>query len=328
MSQNDFEKGLKMSNSNYSANSTNQTDGNTNINIAILSCYIFVDACAFVGNVLVCLAVYRSVSLRTITNMFMVSLAVTDLLMAVLVMPFSVAESMGETWQDVYFSCQYYGYVGYTLGGVSVLTLTLVAVNRYICVARPILYKNLYTKQNSLIMIACTWAITVIFLFGFGWLLVKMEFHFHDNVCVPRFQSPYWDIFVSLASLFFIIAPSLVITVCYARVFCIVRHHSMAVAANLQQSGNTAPNVREAKFTNIFVFVLVAYFVCWLPPFIWHVLLYTGRITTEKFVDGDDYTIILPVYLNSAVNPVIYAAMSKQFRKEFASIVCCCLSSD
>lgn len=313
-----------MNNSTFSETLKNQTTGRKELNAAALSCFLLVNLLALFGNIFMCLAVYRSLALRSITNMFMISLAVTDLLMAVLVMPFSVIAAMGEPWPDRSISCQYYGYVGYSLGGISALTLALVAVNRYVCVARPIMYKNIYTKHNTLAFIASAWVFTAIFLFAIGWVLFKMKFHLHDNVCIPHSPSAYWTLYVVFASIFFTVGPSLAISVSYTKIFCIIRHHRTAVGTSLQQGRSHNQNIREINVTKTFFCVLIAYYVCWLAPFIWHVMLYSGKITTLKYVEANDYAVILPVYLNSAVHPFIYAVMSKQFRREFLRLVCCC----
>ena len=88
-------------------NSSQQPNAWTNISVATATrgtTLIIVESCIFVllniaalaGNSLVCLAFYRNPSLRTVTNYFVLSLAITDLSMAVLVLPLDAASSIAD----------------------------------------------------------------------------------------------------------------------------------------------------------------------------------------------------------------------------------------
>ena len=119
----------------------------------VKSCiFLSLDLTAFVGNALVGVALYRNTSLRTITNTFVLSLALTELLMAVLVMPIIASTSLAEEWIVGSFSIEIYGYCSHILAGTSLLTVTLVAVNRYLRVVRPTLYLKLFSKKSSTVM--------------------------------------------------------------------------------------------------------------------------------------------------------------------------------
>ena len=66
---------------------------------------IFLDLAALVGNSLVCLAFYRKPSLRTVTNYFVLSLALTDMSIAVLVIPLNISGSVANKWIAGEFGC-------------------------------------------------------------------------------------------------------------------------------------------------------------------------------------------------------------------------------
>ena len=110
--------------------------------------YIILGLIAFVGNSLVCIAICRNSSLRTITNNFILSLALTDLLLTVFVLPMKTTSSVANRWIAGDFGCIIDGFSGYILLGISSLTLML-AVNKYSLVVRPNSYRRV-TRRNAL----------------------------------------------------------------------------------------------------------------------------------------------------------------------------------
>ena len=102
--------------------------------------FLVLNTAAFVGNLLFCMAFYRNPSLSTVTNNFIFSLALTDLLMAVIVMPVFTISSFLNRWfagdvvSQILFCCLV------AASGTSTLTVMLLAINRYLRIVRPELY--------------------------------------------------------------------------------------------------------------------------------------------------------------------------------------------
>ena len=132
-----------MNRSEQSASSTNISVGDTSrgVVLVVVESFIFLvlDLAALMGNTLVFVAVYRNISLRTVTNNFVLSLALTDLLMAVLVTPLKTCTSLANEWIGGTLRLEIYGYSGHILGATSLVTVALVAINRYFRVVRPTL---------------------------------------------------------------------------------------------------------------------------------------------------------------------------------------------
>ena len=200
--------------------------------------FIGLDVAAFVGNALICLAFYRNRHLLTTTNVFILSLALTDLFQSLFVMPFSVGASVLQSWIFGHFGCQFMEILGYILAGVSIETLTVIALNRYLCVARPLLYRRVFTKTRAIIIAAVTWAGTASYL-GLGIPLSGIEFRPSPTkvVCVPFLKDEKVSLLKLVVLLFyaltFLIA-SLIIPTCYVKVFLAFRRHNAKVASSLQ----------------------------------------------------------------------------------------------
>ena len=93
--------------------------------------FVVINVAAFNGNLFVCYAVYRNKRLRTIPNIFVVALAVSDILMSTCCVPFSVALLARGSWIFGDILCQFHGFGVLTFGLTSLLTMAIIAVSRY-----------------------------------------------------------------------------------------------------------------------------------------------------------------------------------------------------
>lgn len=125
------------------------------------------------GNVLVCLAVGLSRRLRRVTNCFVVSLAVTDLLLGLLVMPFSATlELRSGKWPLGGTLCNIYVSLDVMLCTASIMTLLAISVDRYLAISAPLCYSRRVTPIRVALVITTIWtmSLTVSFVpIHLGW---------------------------------------------------------------------------------------------------------------------------------------------------------------
>ncbi|MBN3326687.1 DRD2L protein, partial [Atractosteus spatula] len=126
------------------------------------------------GNVLVCLAVLRERGLQTTTNYLVVSLAVADLLVASLVMPWVVyLEVVGGDWMFSRMYCNIFVTLDVMMCTASILNLCAISIDRYTAVVMPVLYNTTHSSRRRVsVMIAAVWvlafAVSCPLLFGFN----------------------------------------------------------------------------------------------------------------------------------------------------------------
>ena len=314
-----------MNKSEHSTSSTNVSVGATSrgVVLVVVESFIFLllDLAALVGNALVCLALYRNISLRTVTNNFILSLALTDLLMAILVMPLKTCASLADEWIGGTFGLELYGYSGHILGATSLVTVALVAINRYFRVVRPTLYSKIYSKKSSTIMAVSAWIVSaVIFIVGFPVFGVHFQpYTANPTILSPKFPSAgAFTFYVAIHSVFISVGGFIIIT-CYVKIYQTIRHHNTA-AAQLSEERRSSYGVEEAKITRILTVVLIGFYICWLPPFI------AGFLDSFKFIgEGafkyQNFYYSFPAHVSNVINPLIYARMSGQYRAEFLKIL-------
>ena len=275
------------------------------------------------GNTLVCVAFYRNTSLRTITNNFILSLALTDLLMAVLVMPLIASASIADDWITGSFGLDIYSYVAFILGGISIFTVMLLAINRYFRVVRPASYGTIYSKKSSAVMAATAWIVlTVIVCVGWSVLEFKCRpYPANPTIILIVFSSGSVLTIHSILYCSSIVIPGLVVTLCCVKIYQTIRHHNVAAAPSSQE-GQSSYGVEEAKITRMLTVVLIGFCLCYLPPIVANILAFLTLIGDDSVKYGNFY-FIFPVFASCVINPLIYATMSQPFRREFLRIIRC-----
>ncbi|XP_037837305.1 dopamine receptor D4 related sequence [Kryptolebias marmoratus] len=123
---------------------------------------IFLILVIILGNILVCLSVLTERSLKTATNYFIISLAVADLLLAVLVLPLYVySEFLGGVWTLSTSICDTLMAMDVMLCTASILNLCAISVDRYIAVVVPLKYNRNQFSLRQLALITATWVLSL-----------------------------------------------------------------------------------------------------------------------------------------------------------------------
>ncbi|XP_047524295.1 octopamine receptor [Pieris napi] len=115
-----------------------------------------------VGNILVILSVFTYKPLRIVQNFFIVSLAVADLTVAILVLPLNVAYSILGQWVFGIYVCKMWLTCDIMCCTSSILNLCAIALDRYWAITDPINYAQKRTLERVLLMIGVVWILSLI----------------------------------------------------------------------------------------------------------------------------------------------------------------------
>ena len=275
---------------------------------------------ALFGNALVCIAVYRNPRLRSTTNLYITALALTDILTASICQALTAGVLATGRWNYGPEVCRFYGFFAHFLIFCSVYTMTLTAVNRYFRIVKPQKYKNIFTFRNSVAIISIMWAFLA-FLVGLPVMAGWASFLFLPDFagCGWFFHTEASNIgFNTLQSVLCSGIPSVVIIFSYIKVSRTIRAHNNNIQDTLQ--GGNRITVEEIKITKTLYALVVGFALCWVPSFSIVVLV---RIILNYTPHGVAFVAAYLLGLSSAINPFIYGAMNRPFRKEFRKILCC-----
>jgi hypothetical protein len=112
------------------------------------------------GNLLVLISFRINKQLRTVTNYFLLSLAIADFTIGCFSMPIFFAFLEKDRWPFDSFLCDVWLSVDYTMSNASVANLLLICFDRYFSITRPLTYRTKRTPKRVSIMIACAWAVS------------------------------------------------------------------------------------------------------------------------------------------------------------------------
>ncbi|XP_032362492.1 adenosine receptor A2b [Etheostoma spectabile] len=114
-----------------------------------------------IGNLLVCLAVTRNKKLRTVTNYFLVSLAVADILVGLVGIPCAVLTDLGQPHHNLPL-CLLLLSILMVLTQSSILSLLAVAAERYVAILLPFQYQRVMSPRNAQLALLVTWGLGAI----------------------------------------------------------------------------------------------------------------------------------------------------------------------
>lgn len=256
-----------------------------------------------VGNLLAIATYCKATRLRIVTRCFIINLAVTDLLVGAIIMPFwfhrmlqdrqNTASTFYKAWVTLDISC----------ATASITSLAVVSIDRYIVISKPLSYERFLPKSRAIFVILVVWCYSI-------------------GVAVLREIN--WLYYSLLVTVFSFLLPLATIVFAYANIFKAAKFQAQRIRRScLPNSRGASTNKKhfdkELKATKTISLVIGAFLVCWLPFFILSIVSQRCQKCTISF----EVVIIVKWlhYANSALNPIIYSMHNRDFRATVQSIL-------
>ncbi|NWZ37558.1 TRFR protein, partial [Brachypodius atriceps] len=289
------------------------------------------------GNAMVVLVVLRTKHMVTPTNCYLVSLAVADLIVLLAAGLPNISEVVAS-WVYGYAGCLCITYLQYLGINISAWSIAAFTVERYIAICHAIKAQLLCTVSRARRIIASLWLFTSLYCLMWFFLVDTTQVTFSDGaqvICGYRVsRSLYMPIYFLDFAVFYVIPLGLA-TVLYgliARILFVsavpgTPQHSFPGSkhqgSSLQLScrGTRGALSSRKQVTKMLAVVVALFAVLWLP--------YRTLVVVNSFVDPpylNTWFLLfcrLCIYLNSAINPIIYNLMSQKFRAAFRKLYKC-----
>ncbi|KAJ8001190.1 hypothetical protein DPEC_G00188720 [Dallia pectoralis] len=258
----------------------------------LLSLFILV---AIVGNILVILSVFCNRHLQTVTNFFIVNLAMADLLLSTIVLPFSASLEVLGCWVFGRLFCNIWAAVDVLCCTASIMSLCVISIDRYIGVKHCLKYPAIMTERRAAVILVLVWLSSMVISIGplLGW---KEAPPVDESVCRIT-EEPGYALFSSLFSFYL---PLSVILVMYFRVYVVARRTTRSLEAGVKRERSKSIEVvlrihcrsvmeetsrskahplrsslsvrlvkfsREKKAAKTLAIVVGMFILCWLPFF-------------------------------------------------------------
>ena len=293
-----------------------------------MSSLIILNILSLTGNALVCILIFKNKRryLRTTTNLYIVALAVSDLLSAVLVMPFAAGVLIASKWPFGEVFCQFHAFFSLFVIYVSPVTMGLTAVNRYMRMCKSNQqYNRLFSPRKSRALLAVVWILVACYV-AIPRLAGLQAYEFVPGYaqCSIAHLSVSGKItnYCIVITLFFL-TPLMMTAISYTKVAKMIRKHNADATSKIQRrrENNVCISVQEIKLSKSLFAVVFAFMICWIPFWIIVVLRRFHLVATMP--RNVELLCMFFLYLSNTINPFIYAGMNPVFREEFRKILFC-----
>ncbi|KAG7252428.1 hypothetical protein CRUP_010503 [Coryphaenoides rupestris] len=334
--------------------------GGSGVRAVVGSVLLLLIVSTLLGNTLVCAAVVKFRHLRSkVTNVFVVSLAVSDLLLALLVMPWEAVTTVTGQWLlggfcSVWIACDI------MCSTASILNLCIISLDRYWAISSPFRYERRMTHRVAFLMIGVAWTLSVLISF----IPVHLNWHRAEGAgqgeaaanwtfdmpavandtpapaesCVANLNKTY-AIASSLISFYI---PVAIMVATYTRIYRIAQTQIRRIAA-LERVAMAEPTGaqenllktsfrKETKVLKTLSVIMGVFVCCWSPFFLLNCTVPFCRppcvSDTVPFcrppcVSDTAFTVAVWFgWANSSLNPVIYA-FNADFRRAFSTLLGC-----
>ena len=276
-----------------------------------------------IGNVLVCLAVYKNSTLRSPTNMYIIALAVSELLCATVHMPLASAVLITGRWNFDDAVCQIQGFVDAFVAYSTPATMGLLAFNRYMRIVKTNHYNKNFSPRKSKVWLSCVWlSLALYLLIGRATNWSTFKFFPGFAVCSDAFTTSESRIIHYCVVLgLFVVSPFSIGLFSYCRIYLKICQHQVNVVPSLQNLRNQAGriSVQEINMSRTLAYVAAGFLLCWISMWAFTLWILFSPDTAPRTVQ---LTVLFLFFLSSTINPFIYAARNRVFREEFRQLLC------
>ncbi|XP_037834411.1 thyrotropin releasing hormone receptor 2 [Kryptolebias marmoratus] len=293
-----------------------------------------------VGNIMVVLVVLTTRHMRTPTNCYLMSLAIADLTVLVAAGLPNVSDSLTGTWIYGHAGCLGITYLQYLGINVSSCSITAFTVERYIAICHPMKAQTVCTVSRAKRIITGVWIFTCVYCMLWFFLVdiqVGADGHVQCGYKVKR--DLYLPIYLIDFAIFYVI-PLLLAIVLYALIARVLylsplpphadtsattlrrscRDSSEAARTGRQGRPKSAASSRK-QVTKMLAVVVIIFALLWMP---YRTLVLINSFVSTPYLDAWFLLFCRTcIYANSAINPVIYNAMSQKFRSAFRGLYSC-----
>lgn len=272
------------------------------------------------GNAFVFLAFYRNRRLRTITNFYVFSLAIADIMVAIFVSPFYIVASGLRRWPFDFDLCQFTGFLSVYWTEVSLSVLTMTSINRYFCVVKPQLYPIFFTKKKTVFSILFIWIVMLISSITFV-VTTPVIYRWDQNSLYCRGTYHRRTEVTKTILACCILLPMSLVIFCYGSVYRVVKQHKTAIVPSLQAANRpgtiTAHDIRTSR---VLFFAVLGFCFSWTP----HAVISILESGFQMSIPSSAKSIpAIFAFISAWINPVIYGVMNRAVQKEFRNIISC-----
>ncbi|XP_051244913.1 somatostatin receptor type 5 [Dicentrarchus labrax] len=301
-------------------NSTNTTaapdvsSGPSVAGVLIPLIYIIVCIIGLGGNTLVIHIVLHYSKIESVTNIYILNLAIADELF-MLGLPFLAVQNTLQSWPFGSFMCRLVMTVDSLNQFTSIFCLTVMSIDRYLAVVHPIRSSKWRRPQVAKIVNGTVWALSFLVVLPVVIFANIQKAGGTCNIAWPQPANIWEAAFIIYTSTVGFFCPLLIICLCYLLIVFKIRSSGKKVHAT-----STKRRKSERKVTRMVVIVVAVFVFCWLPFYALNIINLLVSLPPEY--QGLYYFVVVLGYANSCANPIVYGFLSDNFKRGFRKALC------
>lgn len=301
------------------ANSSNQTEPYYDLTSNAVLTFIYFVVCiiGLCGNTLVIYVILRYAKMKTITNIYILNLAIADELF-MLGLPFLAMQVALVHWPFGKAICR----VVMTVDGInqftSIFCLTVMSIDRYLAVVHPIKSAKWRRPRTAKMINVAVWGVSLLVILPIMIYAGLRSNQWGRSSCTinwPGESGAWYTGFIIYAFILGFLVPLTIICLCY--LFIIIKVKSSGIRV-----GSSKRKKSEKKVTRMVSIVVAVFIFCWLPFYIFNVSSVSVVISPTPALKGMFDFVVVLTYANSCANPILYAFLSDNFKKSFQNVLC------
>ncbi|KAK5866298.1 hypothetical protein PBY51_020499 [Eleginops maclovinus] len=301
--------------SNISSNMSTQSvpfQGSSTLMTALISLTVFM--VGLTGNTLAIYVVLRYAKMKTVTNIYILNLAVADELY-IIGLPFLTTQNVLSYWPFGTFLCRVVMTADSMNQFTSIFCLTVMSIDRYLAVVHPIRSTKWRHPRVAKVVSAAVWAVSFVVVLPVVIFSDVQDTFNSCNMNWPEPKNAWSTAFILYTATVGFFGPLLIICLCYLLI--VIKMKSSGLRA-----GFTKRRRSERKVTRMVVVIVVVFVLCWLPFFIINIVNLVVIIPESSITAGIYFFAVILSYANSCANPVLYGFLSDNFRQSFRKVLC------
>ncbi|XP_017290535.1 nociceptin receptor isoform X2 [Kryptolebias marmoratus] len=251
--------------------------------------------------------------MKTATNIYIFNLALADSLFLA-TLPFQGTDVFLGFWPFGNTLCKTVMSIDYYNMFTSTFTLTVMSMDRYVAVCHPVKALDMRTPHKAKVVNICVWVLASVF--GVPAMVlgnVEVERDHNSVECILAIPEPktHWEpIFGTCVFLFSFLIPVAIISICYS--LMVKRLRNVRIL-----SGSKEKDRNLRRITRMVLVVVAVFVVCWTPIQIMVLAQFLGFNLSSLYTLVMMPFFIALGYVNSSLNPVLYAFLDENFKRCF-----------
>lgn len=311
--------GYSNATNNGSLMSNGSNDFTSNFVVQMMFCIFYgnIFVLGVFGNMLVCYVVARNRQMQTVTNLFITNLALSDILLCLLAVPFTPLYTFLGGWVFGNTLCHLVPYAQGVSIYISTLTLTGIAVDRFLVIIYPF-HPRMKIEVCQLIIVGI-WIVALLVTLPYG---LYMQLEDSNTFCEENWPNDHFRmVFSSMTSILQFIVPFFVIAFCYVCVSIKLNNRARLKPGRKTSRREEADRERKRRTNRMLIAMVFIFGFSWLP-------LNIVNVVDDFYVPANDWSYYRLCFFishclamsSTCYNPFLYAWLNDNFRKEFKQV--------